>query len=49
MKIALPMPNDLQQTYDSAVNRAVVEAVGKSPGRILDLGCVRWAKSSFRS
>ena len=39
MKIAPPMSNDLQQTYDSPVNRAVVEAVGKSPGRILDLGC----------
>ena len=39
MKIAPSMSNDLQQTYDSPVNRAVVEAVGKSPGRILDLGC----------
>lgn len=39
MKIAPSMSNDLQQTYDSPVNRAVVEAVGKNPGRILDLGC----------
>ena len=33
------MPHELQQTYDSPVNQAVVAAVGKSPGRILDLGC----------